>query len=470
MNILFCTSEASPFISTGGLGEIGGSLPKALCSSGEDCRAVIPLYKGINAELKKDIKFIKSLSVSVAWRNQYCGVFEAEHSGVKYYFLDNKYYFDRDNIYGYYDDGERFAFFSRAILDMLKEVDFKPDVIHCNDWQTALVSVYHDSIYKYDDWYANIKTVFTIHNIQYQGNYSKDVLNELIGVPEEKQSILEFNDCINLMKGGIEASRFVTTVSPTYAKEIMNPWYSHGLDCILKNREWKVKGILNGIDTEIYNPSDDNLIYENYDVNTIDKKSINKCILQKRLDLQENKNVPLLAMVTRLAEHKGIDLVEEVFERMINERDFQFVILGVGEQKYEKLFEEMARKYTGKVSCCKGFVKELSNKIYAASDMFLMPSKSEPCGLSQMIAMRYGSIPIVRKTGGLNDTVSDSGDEIGVGFTFQNYDAFDMLQAVYRALDGYKNLNGWEILVKRAMSIDNSWGNRVADYEKVYNL
>ena len=272
------------------------------------------------------------------------------------------------------------------------------------------------------------------------------------------------------MKGGIEASRFVTTVSPTYAKEIMNPWYSHGLDCILKNREWKVKGILNGIDTEIYNPSDDNLIYENYDVNTIDKKSINKCILQKRLDLQENKNVPLLAMVTRLAEHKGIDLVEEVFERMINERDFQFVILGVGEQKYEKLFEEMARKYTGKVSCCKGFVKELSNKIYAASDMFLMPSKSEPCGLSQMIAMRYGSIPIVRKTGGLNDTVSDSGDEIGVGFTFQNYDAFDMLQAVYRALDGYKNRNGWEILVKRAMSIDNSWGNRVADYEKVYNL
>lgn len=470
MKILFCSSEAVPFVATGGLGEVSGSLAKALCANGEDCRVVIPLYREVYNKWRGNMNFITSFRVRVAWRNQYCGVYESEYNGVKYYFLDNKYYFDRENIYAHYDDGERFAFFSRAILDMIKIIDFKPNVLHCNDWQTALVPVYYDSIYKYDLWYENIKTIFTIHNIQYQGIYEKNSLIEFIGVPKEYESVLDFNNCINLMKGGIEASEYVTTVSKTYASEILNSWYSYGLDRILAFREWKIKGILNGIDDNVYNPGCDDLIYEKYDVNQVLKKKVNKINLQRRLYLQEDDNIPLIAMVTRLVEHKGIDLVVEVFEKIMSETNSQFVILGVGEEKYERFFDDMAQKYKGRVSSCKGFVRELSNKIYAASDIFLMPSRSEPCGLAQMIAMRYGSIPIVRETGGLKDTVQDSGDGEGVGFTFKSYNAYDMLYAVRRAIDGYKNREGWEILVKRAMSIDNSWSKRACEYLKLYKM
>lgn len=469
MKCLFCSSEANPFISTGGLGDVSGSLPKYLNKKNIDCRIILPLYSDIPYEFKKNFKYLKNFYVPVSWRNQYCGVFEYEYEKVKYYFLDNEYYFKRNGIYGHFDDAERFAFFSRAILEFIKHIDFFPDIIHCNDWQTSLVPVYL-SIYYFDKpKYKNIKTLFTIHNIQYQGKYSKDIIREVVGVPQENLSLLEYDGCINFMKGGIETAHFVSTVSKTYANEIMDPFYSYNLDGILKSRKWKVAGILNGIDVKTYNPNTDKLIYKNYSIKNINSKKQNKVALQRRLHLKENKEIPMLTMVTRLTYHKGIDLIIKVFEEIINENDMQFVILGSGEKEYETFFYNMQLRYPQKVNVSFGFIPELSHKIYAASDIFLMPSLYEPCGLSQMIAMKYGSIPIVRETGGLKDTVKDSLDGKGTGFTFKNYDPYDMKKAITRALEGYKNQNGWQTLMIRAMNEDNSFNKSAQKYINLYN-
>ncbi len=468
MRCLYCTSEALPFIASGGLGDVSGSLPKALRQRLIGCRVVMPLYKDISYELKSSMRFVTSFNVPVAWRNQYCGVFEAKAGGIIYYFIDNEYYFKRNGLYGYYDDAERFAFFSRAILEMLVHIDFKPDILHANDWQTALVPVYYSLIYANNYWYRGIKTVFTIHNIQYQGKYGKEILEDVVGIDKNSESILEFDDCINFMKGAIEASNIVTTVSPTYANEILDPWYSHGLDPILKARHWKLEGILNGIDYNNYNPEEDTNIYCRYSSENLDEKVNNKLLLQERLFLEKNPDIPLISVITRLVPHKGISLIVEQLERIINELGVQFVILGSGEQAYEDYFRYMQEKYKGKVSSCFGFVPELSHKIYAASDIFLMPSKSEPCGLSQMIALRYGAIPVVRETGGLRDSVVDSQDGYGNGFTFKNYDSMDMFNCVRRAVEGYKNKDGWNILVKRAMNGDNSWSNSANEYIRLY--
>lgn len=468
MKCLFCTSEALPFAASGGLGDVAGSLPHALRNRLIGCRVVMPLYDEIPKELKDSMRFVTSLSVPVSWRRQYCGVFEARYGGVIYYLLDNQYYFKRKGLYGHYDDAERFAFLSRASLEMLKYIDFKPDIIHANDWQTALIPVYYSLFYSHDEWYSGIKTVFTIHNIQYQGKYGLEVVEDIVGIPNDKISVIEFDGCANFMKGAIETANRVTTVSPTYAMEIMDPWYAHNLDPILRERSWKVSGILNGIDVDNYNPATDKDLYENYSLDDVLGKAENKRALQERLGLNIDSDVPLVGMVTRMVAHKGLDLVKAALDQLMNEEDIQFVILGSGDWEYETFFREMQNKYQGRVNASFGFVPELSRKIYAGSDIFLMPSKSEPCGLSQMIALRYGTIPVVRETGGLKDSIHDSGDGEGNGITFKNYDPMDMMNAVKRALKGYKNKEGWNILVKRAMQSDNSWGKSANEYIRLY--
>ena len=468
MKVLYVASEALPFVASGGLADVAGSLPVALRKRLIGCRVVIPMYDGIKEELKAEMKFITSISVPVAWRRQYCGVFEAKYKGVIYYLLDNQYYFKRDGIYGHYDDAERFAFFSRAVLEMLPAIDFKPDIIHCNDWQTALTPLYYSAYYASKPNYENIKTVFTIHNIQYQGKYGTELLEDVLGIDESNHSLIEYDGLVNFMKAGIECANAVTTVSPTYANEILDPWFSHGLDPILKERQWKLQGILNGIDVEGYDPETDGAVWANYSAQKPAKKSVNKKELQQNMGLPVRKEVPLIGIVSRLVGHKGFDLIKEVFETSLWERDVQYVILGSGEWQYESFFREMANKYPDKVAVRIGFVPDLARKIYAGADMFLMPSKSEPCGLSQMVSLRYGTLPIVRETGGLNDSISDSGDGIGNGFTFKTYDAYDMLGAIYRAIDVYNSPADWKVLVKRALECDNSWGKSANEYIRLY--
>ncbi|MBR0534867.1 MAG: glycogen synthase GlgA [Clostridia bacterium] len=468
MKVLYAASEALPFIASGGLGDVAGSLPQALRKRLVGCRVVMPLYDGIKQELKDTMKFVTSICVPVAWRRQYCGIFEAKSGGVIYYLLDNQYYFKRDTLYGYYDDAERFAFFSRAILEMLPHIDFKPDIIHCNDWQTALTPVYYSTIYAERPGYENIKTVFTIHNIQYQGVYGDELIDNVVGIDHAHRSLLEFDGAVNLMKGGIECANAVTTVSPSYAKEILDPWYSHGLDPILKERSYKLRGILNGIDVINYDPEADKDIFKNYTADNVRGKYVNKRELQKLLGLPEKSDTPVMGMVTRLVSHKGLDLCKAVLDELLATTDIQLVVLGSGDHQYEEFFRGLAQRYPEQVGLCLGFVPDLARKIYAGADLFLMPSKSEPCGLSQMVALRYGTIPIVRETGGLRDSVRDSGDNEGNGFVFSSYNAHEMLHAIRRAVEGYQDKEGWAILVKRAMDSDNSWGKSANDYIRMY--
>ena len=468
MKVLYAASEALPFIASGGLADVAGSLPQALRKRLIGCRVVMPLYDGIKQELKDSMKFITNISVPVAWRRQYCGIFEARAGGVIYYLLDNQYYFKRDALYGFYDDAERFAFFSRAILEILPHIDFKPDIIHCNDWQTALTPLYYSTMYANQPGYENIKTVLTIHNIQYQGVYGEELLDNVVGIDHAHKSLIEYDGAVNLMKGGIECANAVTTVSPSYAKEILDPWYSHGLDTILRERSYKLRGILNGIDVENYNPETDKDVFKNYSVDNMRGKAVNKRELQKLLGLPEKSDTPIMGMVSRLVSHKGLDLCKAVLDELLSTTDIQLVVLGSGDYQYEEFFRGLAERYPDKVGLCLGFIPDLARKIYAGSDMFLMPSKSEPCGLSQMVALRYGSIPIVRETGGLRDSVRDSGDGEGNGFVFSSYNAHDMLHAIRRAVAGYQDKKGWPILVKRAMESDNSWGKSANEYIRMY--
>ncbi len=467
MKVLFASSEAYPFAMSGGLADVAGALPKALRKRFIGCRVVLPLYSAVSDEMREKMTFICSITVPVAWRRQYCGIFEAHIDGVIYYLIDNQYYFKRDGLYGHYDDAERFAFFSRAVLEMIPHIGFTPDIIHCNDWQTALIPTYLDSFYKYNDLYKDMKVVFTIHNIQYQGKYGYELTDDVLGLPEDRRSLLEYDDCLNFMKGAIQCSDKVTTVSPTYSKEILDPYYSHGLDGILKEFTYKLTGIVNGIDVDVYNSETDPLIYKNYSFEKMTGKANNKAELQKELGLPEKKDTPVIGIVTRLVKHKGIDLVKAVFEDILK-ADVQFAILGSGDWEFESFFQEMAQKYPDKVGLVVGFKPQLAHRIYAGADIFLMPSQSEPCGLAQMVALRYGTIPIVRETGGLNDTISDSGDGEGNGFTFKSYNAHDMLETVWRAIAGYSDKKGWKILRERAMKCDNSWGTSANAYIRLY--
>ena len=469
MKVLYVTSEALPFMASGGLGDVAGSLPQALRKRLIGCRVVMPLYDTIKQELKDKMTFIANISVPVAWRRQYCGIFQAKHEGVIYYFIDNQYYFKRDTIYGHYDDAERFTFFARAVLEILPVIDFKPDIIHCNDWQSALTPVFYSAFYSKDPWYYGIKTVFTIHNIQYQGTYGMDLIGDVIGLKPEDAHILEYDGDVNFMKGAIECANKVTTVSPSYANEILDPWYSHGLDTILRERQWKLQGILNGIDTVNYDPETDASIVRNYTVSDVKEgKAICKAELQRELGLPERADVPVIGIVSRLVSHKGLDLIKGILDELLYTTDVQFAIVGSGDWQYENFFKEMAAKYPDKMGVKIGFIPALARKVYAGADLFLMPSKSEPCGLSQMVALRYGTVPIVRETGGLRDSITDSGDGVGNGFTFKTYNAHDMLGAIRRGLDAYANGEYWDTLVNRAIECDYSWGKSASEYIKMY--
>ncbi len=469
MKVLYVASEALPFMASGGLGDVAGSLPQALRKRLIGCRVVMPLYDTIKQEWKDKMTFITNISVPVAWRRQYCGIFQAKHEGVIYYLIDNQYYFKRDTIYGHYDDAERFTFFSRAVLEILPVVDFKPDIIHCNDWQSALTPVFYSTFYSKDPWYQGIKTVFTIHNIQYQGTYGMELVNDVIGLNPADTAIVEYDGDVNFMKGAIECANKVTTVSPSYANEILDPWYSHGLDTILRERQWKLQGILNGIDTVNYDPETDACIERNYTVKDVkDGKAENKRQLQENMGLPQRADVPVIGLVSRLVSHKGLDLIKGILDELLYTTDVQIAVVGSGDWQYENFFKEMADKYPDKLAVRIGFVPSLARKIYAGADLFLMPSKSEPCGLSQMVALRYGTVPIVRETGGLRDSISDSGDGQGNGFTFKTYNAHDMLGAIRRGLDAYANKEYWDELVIRAMECDCSWGKSANEYIKMY--
>ncbi len=467
MNILFAASEAVPYAASGGLADVVGSLPKAISAKGHSCAVVIPLYRSVPRELREDMQLITNITVDVSWRKQYCGIFYAERDGISYYFIDNEYYFNRDGLYGFYDDCERFVFFDRAVLEMLKYIEFQPDIISCNDWQTALIPVYYRLYYKYQQGYGRIKTAFTIHNIEYQGKYGREVLDELMGIPSYNSGILEYDGYINMLKGALESADKIITVSPTYARELLEPWYGAGLDRILRTKEDKLKGILNGIDMDVFDPGKDPLIYSHYSKDDISGKADCKAELIRELDLEPGDE-PIIGIVTRFVRHKGIDLIRCAFEEIVRS-GMKFAVLGSGERIYEEFFIEMGRRYPGRVSVTVGFLPELSRKIYAGADMFLMPSFSEPCGLAQMIAMRYGAAPIVRETGGLKDTVRDNGGVNGNGFTFRTINADDMLDAVRRAKRDYDDKHCWEALVKRAMSCDYSWSASADEYVKTFH-
>ena len=466
MKILYAASEALPYIASGGLADVAGSLPRALNEAGHDCRVVMPLYSGIKWELRESLAYMTNFFVPVAWRNQYCGVFKGVRNGVTYYLLDNEYYFKRNGIYGHYDDAERFTFFSRAILEMLKHIDFKPDILNCNDWQTALVPVYYSIFYRGVPELSGIKTVFTIHNIQYQGKYGMELCSEILGLPNYSYNIVEYEGCVNFMKGAFETADKITTVSPTYASEILNPYFSHGLDPILWSKQYKLTGFLNGIDLDVYNPATDPALPENFSAESPDGKAVCKTALLEEMGLPDGQE-PVMGIVTRLVSHKGVDLIRRVFNEMVG-LGYKFVILGSGERQYEDFFREMAWKYPDRVSVRIGFIPDLAHRIYAGADMFLMPSQSEPCGLAQMVSLRYGTIPIVRETGGLKDSIIDCGGGDGNGFTFKTYNAHDMLDATVRARALYDNKEAWAGLVDHAFKEDFSWARSAELYLGLY--
>lgn len=462
--ILFVASESTPFIATGGLAEVIGSLSKALAATGRyDVRVVVPLYSDIKWEYREKFTYLGNLYVHLAWRNQYCGIFTYEKDGVTFYFVDNEFYFKRPGCYGYYDDGERFAFFSKSVLEIMPFLNFYPDVMHCHDWQAALAAIYLKTNYCFRQEYQFIRALFTIHNIEYQGQYSLDLLCDLFDIYGKYQYLVEYKNSINLMKGAIECCERFSTVSPKYAQEIKDPYFAHGLDPIIRRNEFKLCGILNGIDDLSYNSESDNHLYANFTADNFGNKAVCKRGLQKMLGLPVKPGTPIISMVTRLVSHKGLDLVTNIIEELLQD-DVQFVLLGTGDAHFEGYFSDLARRYPEKMSANIVFNGDLSRKIYSGSDIFLMPSKSEPCGLSQMIACRYGTVPIVRETGGLYDSIKP----LENGYTFANFNAHDMLHVIREAVSDYKNKSKWEKIMYRAATTDFSWNHSAGDYENLY--
>lgn len=470
MKVLFVAAEAAPFVKAGGLGDVMGALPKELVRQGVEVRVVLPYYKSIGKP-KSDVVYKKQFYVDLAYRSHYCGVFETMQDGVTFYLLDNEHYFWRDNIYGEYDDAERFAFFSRAAVQLMKEVGFQADIVQANDWHTALSLVYLNRHFKPADlFYLNMKTLISIHNIEFQGKFSPEILSSVFALGEEEREIMSYDGCINLLKGAIQVADKVTTVSETYGQEILNPYFSFGLHNILLKEKRKIKGIINGIDMQVFDPATDKALFENYDKHSYrEKKKTNKLAFQEEYALKKDETVPMIAMVSRLTSQKGMELITAVSEELA-ELDIQFVLIGTGDQNYEYAMANFEWNHRDKVRCIIAFSSMIASKIYASSDLFLMPSKQEPCGLSQMIAMRYGSIPIVHRIGGLKDTVRPFNEETGegTGVTFESYNAHDMLDAIRRAIALYHDEAKRNRLIENAMNQDLSWVKPAQDYQKVY--
>ena len=468
-NILFVTSEARPFAASGGLGDVAGSLPAAVKRAGGDdvdIRVVMPLYASVSQEYRSKMLFKCKFEVPLAWRRQYCGVFELQHEGVTWYFIDNEYYFKRAELYGSYDDGERYAYFCRAVLEMLGYVGFAPDVLHANDWQTAMCVIYH----KCKGYYPSMRCIYTIHNIEYQGKYGFEILGDVFDLPKSDMSLVSFDGCINLTKGAIVACDALTTVSPQYAKELTAEYFGAGLHNMIAQNSYKLSGILNGIDYGYYDPANDSELEFTFDQKKTSGKAKNKTALQAELGLPQRAEVPMIGIISRLVGHKGIDLIRRVADEILTS-DVQMVILGTGDPAYEDFFRGLAAAYPDKVSTNIMFNRVTAKKIYASSDVFLMPSKTEPCGLAQMIACRYGTVPVVRETGGLFDSIKAFNPVTGEGngVTFSTYNAHDMLDAVRRALAMYADKPLWRKLRKNAMTSDFSWDSSARRYLELYN-
>ena len=470
MNILFAASEVAPFIKTGGLADVAGSLPKALAKAGHDVRVILPLYEGIGDDWRSQMTFLQCYHIQLAWRTPYCGLFELKQDGVTYYFVDNEYYFKRANIYGHYDDGERFAYFSRAVIEAPGYLNWHPDVIHCNDWQTALVPIYLLEERHRIPQLCDTKSVFTIHNIEYQGRYGSQTLQDLFGLNEGyfNEHMLAYHGDINLMKGAIYAADYITTVSPTYADELQYDFYAHGLAGVIADNQHKLKGILNGIDTDLYDPWRDKGLTKFYSARQLQGKKNCKAALQQACSLRENPDVPIVACISRLVKHKGFDLVASSIHDIMA-MDVQMVVLGTGDWNYEEAFRQAQAQYPGRFSANLMYSASLSTAIYGGADIFLMPSVSEPCGLSQMIAMRYGCVPVVRETGGLKDTVIPCGAEGATGFTFADINAHDMTWVLGEAVGLYHtDKKAWKALQKAGMTADFSWNKSAGQYLEIY--
>ena len=472
MKILYATSEAVPFCKTGGLADVAGSLPSALAAEGAEVAVVLPLYRRVRERFGSQLTFLCYDYVNLAWRHVYCGLFSLEKDGVTWYFLDNEQYFDRPDLYGYMDDGERFGFFSRAVVRMLDHLKFWPDVINCNDWQTALVPVYLKDDGVREERFRSIRTTLTVHNIEYQGRYNPYVLGDLFGLDAgwvEDGTLLMDGD-LNLLKGAVLCADAVNAVSPTYANELKMAYFAHRMESVMRQCEYKLYGVLNGIDMDRYNPAKDPSIASNFSVEDMAGKDADKAHLQRLMGLREEPHVPIVAIVSRLVSHKGLDLICEVLHDMMK-LPMQLVVLGKGDKKYEEFFHWAAQQYTGRMAVRLDYNEELSMAIYAGADLFLMPSKSEPCGLSQMIAMRYGTVPIVRETGGLKDTVQpcESWRDAGNGFSFTNYSSGDMLHVIREAVYLYKDYpDVFGRLRQRAMAGDFSWARSAREYLRIY--
>ena len=472
MKILYATSEAVPFCKTGGLADVAGSLPPALAEQGTEVAVVMPLYRRIRDKFADQLQFVCYDFVDLGWRHCYCGLFTVEQNGVTWYFMDNEQYFNRPDLYGYDDDAERFAFFSRAIVRMLHHMKFWPDVIHCNDWQTALVPIYLKDDGVREDYFRSIKTVLSVHNIEYQGRYGRDVLENVFGLDSgwANDGTIMMDGDVNLIKGALLCADAINAVSPTYASELKQAYFAHRLEGIMSQCDYKLSGVLNGIDMKLYDPSADRRISANYSTADMSGKAANKAALQHMMGLNEAPNVPILAIVSRLVSHKGLDLICAVLQDMM-ELPVQMVVLGKGDARFEEFFAWAAEQYPGRLAVRLDYNEALSMAIYSGADLFLMPSKSEPCGLSQMIAMRYGTVPIVRETGGLKDTVQayQAGNDSGNGFSFTNYNAHDMLHVISDAVYLYKDdPDAFARLRRRAMECDFSWGRSAKEYLNIY--
>lgn len=473
MNILFASSEVAPFIKTGGLADVAGSLPQALAALGHDVRVILPLYEGVGQSWRAQMNYLLSFHITLAWRTPYCGLFELKKDGVTYYFVDNEYYFKRSQIYGHYDDGERFAFFSRAVVESAGYLDFQVDVLHCNDWQTALVPVYLLEERHRISQLADAKSVFTIHNIEYQGRYGSQTLKDLFGLNSGylNEHMLLYHGDVNLMKGAIYAADYVTTVSPSYANELQYPFYAHGQEGVISDNRNKVRGILNGIDTTVYDPLHDNGLAQPFSAAKPAGKKACKAALQELVGLNQNPDVPIIACVSRLVKHKGFDLVKDALGQIMD-MDVQMVILGTGDWNYEEAFRHAATQYPGRFAAHIMYSGALSTAIYGGADIFLMPSEAEPCGLSQMISMRYGTVPVVRETGGLKDSVTPYNKFTGEGrgFTFANISINDLMWVLHESVDLYHgNKKAWKGLMKSDMTADFSWTKSAGEYLEIYS-
>lgn len=474
MKILFAASECAPFVKTGGLGDVAGSLPQALREKGVDARVILPLYKCVPQELKDKMRYIDHIYIDISWRRQYCGIFELEYNNCIYYFIDNKFYFGGDKPYDHIHlDCEKFIFFSKAVLSVLPTIGFCPDVINCNDWQTGAVPVFLDT-FRDNPFFRSMKTVMTIHNLKFQGRWDFDGIKDAMGISDYyfTSDKMEYYKDANILKGGMVYANKISTVSETYAQEITTPHYGEGLDSLLRARQGDLIGIVNGISYDDWNPSKDKFIAKTYTQRTAKSgKAANKAALQRELGLPEDPNKMMIGIVSRLTDQKGFDLIAYKLEELCQSNGCQLVILGTGEERYENMFRHYSWKYPDRVAAWITYSNEMSHKIYAACDAFLMPSAFEPCGLSQLISMHYGTLPIVCETGGLKDTVTPYNKYTGegTGFSFAHYDADEMLGCIYGAMDVfYNDRDAWTKLMKNAMDSDYSWNVSAEKYIDMY--